>query len=57
MLDGQPDLYQIGRETLIGFLKENWQGDRRWRVVQGGEFRDYMTLIPAGEFIGICKTI
>jgi hypothetical protein len=26
MIDGKPDLYQIGRETLIGLLKENWQG-------------------------------
>jgi hypothetical protein len=57
MLDGHADLYQIGRETLIGLLKENWKGDRRWRVVQGGEYWDYeywdyMTLIPVSVFRG-----
>src|SRR4051794_40869947 len=51
LIDGDPNLYQIGRETLIRSLKENWQGERRWRVVQGGEFHDYMTLIPVKEFL------
>jgi hypothetical protein len=57
LIDGKPDLYQIGRQTLIGLLKENWQGDRRWRVVQGGEFHDYMTLIPVKEFIALNVSI
>jgi len=50
-------LLQIGRETLIRLLKENWQGERRWRVVQGGEYRDYMTLIPVEEFVEMCTPV
>jgi hypothetical protein len=57
MLDGKDDLYQIGRQELIGLLKENWQGERRWRVVRGGEFHDYMTLIPVREFVRLCSQI
>jgi hypothetical protein len=57
MIDGRAELFQIGRETLIGLLKENWTGSRAWRVVQGGEFRDWMTLIPAREFIALCSVI
>lgn len=51
------ELFQLGRETLIRLLKENWQGERRWRVVQGGEFHDYMTLIPVKQFIPLCTAI
>ncbi len=57
MIDGRNELFQIGRETLLRLLNENWAGERRWRVVRGGEFRDYMTLIPVGEFIGMCNVI
>jgi hypothetical protein len=57
LIDGDANLYQIGRENLIRSLKENWQGSRAWRVVQGGEFHDYMTLIPVGEFMGMCSVI
>jgi hypothetical protein len=57
MIDGDANLYQIGRETLIRLLKENWQGGGRWRVVQGGEFHDYMTLIPVKEFIAVCNPL
>ena len=57
MLDGHEGLFQVGRETLIGFLKENWIGSRRWRVVQGGQWSDWMTLIPVNEFIGLCSEI
>jgi len=55
MIDGNEDLYQIGRETLIGLLKENWTRgvSRPWRVVRGGEYQDWMTLIPVREFIGM----
>jgi hypothetical protein len=57
LIDGRPDLYQIGRQTLIDLLNENWTGDRRWHVLRGGEFHDWMTLIPAREFIGMCTSL
>lgn len=57
LIDGDPQLYQIGRETLIRLLKENWGGSRTWPVVRGGEYQDYMTLIPVNEFISLCKPI
>jgi len=57
MIDGTEGLFQVGRETLHGLLKENWQGERRWRVVRGGQYQDWMTLIPVGEFMGFCGEI
>lgn len=51
------DLHQIGHETLLSLLKENWIGKRRWRVIRGGERSDYMTLIPVKEFIALCNPI
>jgi len=57
MIDGKDGLFQIGRETLIALLKDNWSGERRWPIVRGGEFQDWMTLIPVREFIGFCTAI
>jgi hypothetical protein len=38
MIDGTDGLFQIGRETLIALLKENWTGGRKWPVVRAGSF-------------------
>jgi hypothetical protein len=59
LLDGQDQLLRIHRERLWAYLEDNWsKGDKRpWRVVRGGEFRDWMTLIPVREFIGLCSAI
>lgn len=58
MLDGYEGLYQLGRETLIRLLKENWAAQpRRWKVLRGGEYQDWMTLIPAGMFRDLCRVV
>ena len=57
LIDGDPHLHVIGRETLLGLLKENWSGERKWPVVRGGEFQDYMTLIPVREFVEVSLVI
>ena len=57
LIDGDERLFSIERKRLYGLLKENWKGERLWRVVRGGEYSDYMTLIPVREFIGLCNVI
>lgn len=57
MLDGRPSLYQIGRKTLIGLLNEIGPGERRWKILRGGQYENWMTLIPVRKFIGLCSTI
>ena len=57
MLDGDPNLYQVGRQTLIDRLTENWTGQRKWKVLRGGEYQDWMTLVQVREFISLCAPV
>jgi hypothetical protein len=59
LIDGQDQLLRINRERLQAYLEDNWQKgkSRPWRVVRGGEYGDWMTLIPVREFVGLCSTI
>jgi hypothetical protein len=57
LIDGTDPLFMIGRKQLWRLLENNWQNGQRWRVVQGGQYQDWMTLIPAHEFMALCSLI
>lgn len=66
------DLYQVGRQSLIDRLTENWIGAHLWKtergkeywlgskgwvVTTGGQFQDWMTLVSVKKFVQICNPI
>ena len=59
LIDGLDGLFKINRERLKAYLEDNWQkgNGRPWKLVRGGEYSDFMTLIPAKDFIRFCTQI
>ena len=59
LIDGLDGLFRINRERLKAYLDDNWKKriSRPWRVVRGGEYGDYMTLIPVKQFIALCTLL
>lgn len=58
-LDGQEQLLQIPRRRLWEAIEDNWYAgkQRKWEVVRGGEFQDWLTLIPVNQFIALCTLV
>jgi hypothetical protein len=42
----------LNEKDSMTCLMENWAGGRLWLVIRGGQYQDWMTLIPASEFFG-----
>jgi len=59
LIDGNDQLLQIYRFVLWDLLKDNWSRGptRPWKVLQGGEYKDWMTLIPINDFIWFCECV